>query len=171
MPPSCWKSLSYTWKHVVLTQTSVSFIMASACKTDRPYSVSLLWSLLLMTCRALSTGTVVKRLTSNLMRVSRDWRLTDFNKCMKWPEFLTKDSDFPAVGLNILWRKPARALQKEPVELIVCLRGMSDLWILRKSRRCVFPTWLNFSKTPFTLGYTQGQEDFSLCLDDCYPWN
>jgi hypothetical protein len=53
---------------------------------------------------------LVKRLTtSKLTRVSRGWRFTDFNNCMKWPEFFMKDSDFPVRGLSILWRKPARA--------------------------------------------------------------
>jgi hypothetical protein len=36
-----------------------------------------------MTCRALFNGTLVKRLTmSKLMRVSRDWRFTDFDNCI-----------------------------------------------------------------------------------------
>jgi hypothetical protein len=61
-------------------------MMASTCKTDRSTNVSLLWSLFLMTCRALSTGILVKRQTiSKLMMVSRDWRFTDFDNCMKWP--------------------------------------------------------------------------------------
>jgi hypothetical protein len=29
-----------------------------------------------------------------------DCRLTDFNNCARWPEFLKKDSNFPARGLS-----------------------------------------------------------------------
>jgi hypothetical protein len=43
---------------------------------------------------------------------------------MKWPEFLTDDSDFPATGLSILCRIPAREEQGEPIELSIGLRGI-----------------------------------------------
>jgi hypothetical protein len=46
--------------------------------------------------------------TSKLTSVSENWRLPDCNDCTKWPEFLTKTSFFPAIGLSILQRKPAR---------------------------------------------------------------
>lgn len=43
------------------------------------------------------------------------------------PKFFTKGSDFPARGLSMLWRKPARTWQREPKELATGLRGMPGL--------------------------------------------
>jgi hypothetical protein len=47
--------------------------------------------------------------TDNVKANESIWRLkVDFNNCTKWPEFLTKDYDFPTRGLRILCRKPDR---------------------------------------------------------------
>jgi hypothetical protein len=63
-----------------------------------------------MTWSALSTGTLVNKLTTpKLAIISRDCTLMGFNNSMKWPEFFTKDCDLPTNGLSILCRNPARA--------------------------------------------------------------
>jgi hypothetical protein len=86
------------------------FHEASTCKRDCSAKMLSLWSVFLLTCRASLTDTLVKRLkTSKLTRVSEEWRFTDFKNCTNWPDFFTKDFYFLARGLNILWRKPARA--------------------------------------------------------------
>jgi hypothetical protein len=90
----------------------------------------------------------VKRLTSKLKRISREWWLIDFNNCMKWAKFLTKDSNLPTRGLTILCRKPASLWHGEPIELTIGLKGMLDLCTFRRPYKCGCLLWygdcLNF---------------------------
>jgi hypothetical protein len=60
----------------------------------------------------------------------------EFNNCMKWVEFLLKDSDLPSRGLRMLCREQVRAQHGEPVELTIGLKGMSGLCTLGRSYRC-----------------------------------
>jgi hypothetical protein len=116
-------------------------MMASMCKTDHSTNVLSLWSLLLMTYRALSIGTLAKRLTtSKLMRVSTVWRFTDFNNCTKWPKFFTKIPTFQQDN-SVSYVQTSQGIARESLELTVGLRGMSGLWILGRPQRCEVLLW------------------------------
>jgi hypothetical protein len=84
MPFFCWKNLS-TWKYVVHRQIYSSSIMDSACKADLSTRMSSLF--ITNDLQGFINWYISEKTMSKLMRVSMDWRLTDFNNCMKWSEF------------------------------------------------------------------------------------
>jgi hypothetical protein len=75
-------------------------------------NASSLWNLLLVTCRASQTGTFANRLTSKLMRVSEDWRFTDFNNCTKWTQILNEGFRFSAKSTQYLMKITAQGTSR-----------------------------------------------------------
>jgi hypothetical protein len=92
MPSFFLKNLSSTCG----SQTNIQqFHNGLACKADQ-CCVYYWW----LTGVHQLVHTLVRRLPLKLLRVSRDWVVTDFNNYRKLYEFLTNDSDFPACGLE-----------------------------------------------------------------------
>jgi hypothetical protein len=83
--------------------------MASTCKADRSANVLSLWSYFWWLVGLRRLVHYWNGQHHQMLTISRVSRLTEFSNCTKWPEFLTKDSDFPARGLSIFRRKVARA--------------------------------------------------------------
>jgi hypothetical protein len=72
---------------------------------NRPFhQCVIIMELISVTCRALSTGKLVKKLTtSELMRKSRDWRLMAFSKYTKWPDSAGHILDVQVSGNGQNW--------------------------------------------------------------------
>jgi len=85
--PSVGK-MSPNWKWVALKQTSSSYIIESTFRAYHSLKMLLVWSLFLITSKALSTGTFVNRFTiTKLTKLKESSTCSSFIYCLKCSQF------------------------------------------------------------------------------------